>query len=174
MKQSLSLGAQGGWVHAEDQLDEMASAELLATTPYFAASTEVVVLFSQPWGWVQSARARVGRALGPHLDAYVEGQHDVSAQVGQWVMRGTLESDVSAPWYDDSGYTAGGELGVPWTSTLASAAGADFDIEGQELLGVRGSLGYRHPCGCFAAVAWSGHRIARPGVDAWLTVDLIP
>jgi hypothetical protein len=52
--------------------------------------------------------------------------------------------------------------------------GGDYDLEHSELLGVRGSLGYRHPCGCLATVAWAGQRLARDGIDAWFTLDLMP
>jgi hypothetical protein len=134
----------------------------------------VVSLLGDPVGWVHGGRVRLGPELGLQLTGYLEGQLGVDAADGRWLTDGELASDLVAPWYDASGYTAGGEARVPWTRYVASAVAADFDVEASELLGVRGSVGYRHPCGCFATVAWAGHRIARPGMDAWLTVDLMP
>lgn len=174
MKSGAQLTTQGGWVLLDERMRRVGQADLLVTSHYFAAHGQVVALFSDPVGWVHSARARLGPELGLQLGAYAEGQYGVAAADGHWLVDEELGNDLGAPWYDTSGYTAGGEVRVPWTRHLASAVATDFDVEQSELLGVRGSVGYRHPCGCFATVAWAGRRISRPGVDAWLTVDLMP
>jgi hypothetical protein len=174
LKSGVELDTRGGWVILDERAREVAQAELLASSYYFAAQGEVVAVLREPVGWVHSGRARLGPELGTRLGLYIEGQRSLAAEDGRWLLDGEVADDLGAPWYDTAGYTAGGEVRVPWTRFLASAVGTDFDVESSEWLGVRGSLGYRHPCGCFATVAWAGHRISRPGVDAWLSVDLMP
>jgi hypothetical protein len=78
------------------------------------------------------------------------------------------------PWLADAGWSLGGRLGVPWTRFLASTADADYDLTHRTLLGVRGGMTYRHPCGCLSATAWAGHRTARQGVDGFVTLSLSP
>lgn len=174
LKSGLKLDTRGGWVLQDERLREVAQAELLASTPYFAAQGEVVAVLRDPVAWVHSGRVRLGPELGMQLGLYIEGERSVAPEDGRWLLDNEASDDLGVPWYDTSGYTVGGEVRVPWTRYLASALASDFDVESSELLGVRGSVGYRHPCGCFATVAWAGRRIARPGVDAWLTMDLMP
>jgi hypothetical protein len=81
----------------------------------------------------------------------------------------------AAGWFSGSdGWSVGGRLGIPLLRGFRSVAEVDYDLAHSALLGIRGTLGYRHPCGCFALTAWGGHRAGRAGVDSWLAVDLAP
>jgi hypothetical protein len=105
---------------------------------------------------------------------YVEGQQDLDPRLSRAISGDLLSNEPLLAWYDTDGLSSGADVMLKWSQALSSAVGADMDVEESTLLGVRGSLAYRHPCGCLATVAWAGHRLARQGVDAWLTVDLIP
>jgi hypothetical protein len=120
-----------------------------------------------------ASRARSGREDGVNLSGYVEGRLGVAPTLARWLESDSIDA-TSVGWFDREGWTVGSALGMPWTSLLASTVGADYDATARRLLGVRGTLGYRHPCGCLAAEAWAGHRFGRRGVDAGLTVDLVP
>ena len=46
------------------------------------------------------------------------------------------------------------------------------DEAGTRLLEARGTLRYRHPCGCFRVFVRGGHVLGREGVDVLASVDL--
>jgi hypothetical protein len=68
----------------------------------------------------------------------------------------------------------GAELAIPWTREVRSVARVDADLAAGELLAGRGSVGYRHPCGCFALDLFGARRLGRPGVDVWAAIALAP
>jgi hypothetical protein len=114
--------------------------------------------------------------LGPESGVFVEGRAEgMSGEVP--LLARVLASGFDAPWapwLTGAGWTAGGRVGVPWTRAVSSDADADYDFTNHVLLGVRGGVTYRHPCGCLSATAWAGHRTARVGADGFLTVSLSP
>jgi hypothetical protein len=122
---------------------------------------------------VTTSRVRLGPRDGLHVSGYAEGRSEAEPLA----VRGVALDAWDAPrfgWLDAAGWTTGGELRVPWTRWLASSVAGDYDVTSETLLGVRGALAYRHPCDCLALVGWAGHRLGRDGVDASLTLDLLP
>lgn len=172
-RSAATLRARAGYVGPAQGPVPAVAGRLGARARWLALRSDVAWLPRTDRGVVEATRLRVGREDGLHVAGYVEGRWGVSP-----VLARLLVSDAfAAPrtgWFDESGFTTGGELGVPWTHWLASAVGGDYDLETRQLLAVRGSLAYRHPCGCLAVVAWAGHRVGRRGVDAWMSVDLAP
>jgi hypothetical protein len=118
------------------------------------------------------ATVRVGRE-----DAlFIEGRAQGTSGTVPLLAR-VLSAGLDAPWaawLGDAGWSLGGRVGVPLARFLASTAAADYDAENGVLLGVRGGLTYRHPCGCLTATAWAGHRTGRAGADGFVTVGLVP
>ncbi len=167
----LTLG--GGFVGPAEELAPALSARATARAEAAALRAESYWFPAERDAAVAAVRTRLGPADSVHLEGYLEGSHEVDPLTTRWLGRG-LGLAPRAAWFDVDGWTAGTSLAVPWTTWLSSRAGVDRDLSADEWLALHGSLGYRHPCGCLAAVAWAGHRVGRPGVDAWLTLDLIP
>jgi hypothetical protein len=167
----LTLG--GGIVGPADDLVPAVSARATARAQVVALRAESHWFPQDRDAAVAAVRTRLGPTDWVHLEGYLEGSHDVDPVTARWLNR-RPELSPRAAWFDADGWTAGTSLAVPWTAWLASMAGVDRDLSAAEWLALHGSLAYRHPCGCLAAVAWAGHRVGRPGVDAWLTLDLIP
>ena len=168
-RQAASVRAEAGAAGSPDAPEPVLAGAALADLDVFGLGGDVAWNDS---GVSSSGRARVGRIDGLHLALSADARQGEEPALAR-----LLADDIAPPlmgFFDREGVTTGGELGVPWTRWLASAVAADYDLTRDELLGVRGSLGYRHPCGCLAALAWAGHRLGRDGVDAWLTVDLLP
>ncbi len=70
--------------------------------------------------------------------------------------------------------TGGAEVSIPWAKVVRTGARADVDLDARALLAVKGLAEYRHPCGCFGLGVVVAHRMGREGVDAAVTVDLVP
>lgn len=172
-RSAVALGVRGGVSGSARSPDAVAAVKLIGRARWFAISSSTAWLPKKLRALATSSRARVGREDGLHLAGYVEGRLGVAPTLARWLDSRALDV-VSAGWFDRAGWTLGSALGVPWTSWMASTVSVDYDASARQLLGVRGTLGYRHPCGCLAAEAWAGHRFGRGGVDAGLTVDLLP
>lgn len=172
-RDALRLTLLGGEVGPTEDLTALGSGRLIADTTLFGASVEStwdVDTTRQP---TTLARLRLGRPDDVHVSGHVESRGDVEPVLARWLSA----DDFSEPplgWLSDSGVSAGGEIGVTWTRWLASSVGSEHDLSARKLLAVRGSIGYRHPCGCLAVLAWAGKRVGRGGADAWLSLDLMP
>jgi hypothetical protein len=173
-REGVSLNVRGAYAGRPDAPEPLASARLLADSDYVGASSEAAVsLEGRPErSIVTLSRARLGRQDGLNLGGYLEGR-----ELEEPLLVRFVDAPLDAPrvgWLDRSGWTVGGELQIPWVAWLATAVAVDWDVTENKMLGLRGALAYRHRCGCLAALAWAGHRLGREGVDARLTVDLIP
>ena len=168
-----SMAATGGIVGTFDDVQAAVGARARARTGWLGLGGDAVWLPERRETAVAMARLRVGPQDGLSLQSYLEGRHLLEPESARWL---TSDSFVAprTGWLDRPGWTSGAALAVPWTRWLASSAAADYDVQNDELLGVRGATAYRHPCGCLSAAAWVGHRIGRPGLDAFVTVDLLP
>lgn len=173
-RSSLSLEGRAGWVRSDAEVASLVMSRALAASELFGASLHGVTDIDAIGHWEATARTRFGPESSHHLSLYVEGQQDLQARVSRAISGDVFTNEPPFAWYDADGLSSGAELMLKWSRALSTAVGADLDVKESTLLGVRGSLAYRHPCGCLATVAWAGHRLARGGVDAWLTVDLIP
>lgn len=172
-RRAATLELRGGTVGTPDRLASAASTRLVGRSDTFAFSVDGgLVDLSHPSLSVLST-ARVGRLDSWHVGARAQGRRGRAAARARLLDRGGWQV-VRAPWLARDGWTWGAFAGASWSDWLATALDADFDQSRKELLGVRGSIAYRHPCGCVALTAWAGHRLGRRGADTWLTVDLFP
>ena len=172
-RSGMSLEGRGGWVGTPSRVEPAVSTRVTASARLLAARGELGWLPESERAFVAIARARLGRQDDVHIGTSIEGRSEATPVEVRLLEEGGWETTQS-PWFDRRGWTAGGEIGVPWTRWLATAARADYDIVAEVLLALRGAIGYRHPCGCLALVAWAGRRIGRESFDAWLTIDLVP
>jgi hypothetical protein len=122
---------------------------------------------------VTTSRLRLGPRESLHVAGYAEGRTDAEPILARWVGSDRWAAP-RVGYYDDDGWSVGGEVLVPWTRWLASSFSTDYDLTRASLLGMRGSVAYRHPCGCLAVVGWAGHRLGRDAVDASVSLDLMP
>ncbi len=141
--------------------DELVAARLDAGVVPDAAS---LVLIS---------RVRLGRADGLHLAAHAEGSLGGEPLLSRFVDSDRWDAPLLG-WFDRPGWSGGGGVVVPWTEWLASTAATEWDLSAGRWLSIRGGTGYRHPCGCLGVVAWAGQRLGRDGVDAWVSLNLLP
>ena len=171
---AVQIEARAGLAGTGSEVQQLAAAEMLGQSHYFAAAVDAVTHTDVTDRWALSSRVRIGPEFGHHVSIYAEGQRDIEMRLARLMSGDVLTQEPWLEWYDRAGLSSGAEVMVRVGPSLSGAVGADVDVDREALLGMRGSLAYRHPCGCLAAVAWAGHRIGRRGVDAWLTVDLIP
>jgi hypothetical protein len=171
-RRALRAELEGGAAGPTERIMPAVSARAVADAAYGALGSGAEWTPDAERGIATSSRLRIGRVDALHLTASAEGRSGEQPTVAD-LFAGDFDAR-RAGRYDRTGWSLGGELGVPFASWLASALAADYDLSNEQLLGVRGTLGYRHPCGCLAALAWAGHRLGRDGLDAWLTVDLLP
>jgi hypothetical protein len=141
--------------------------------PWLATRGVGLVRLDGSNGQLTIAELRVGAEKGPFLGATATGESGNVPVLGRLTLGGW-----DAPWVPwlvaPDTWSLGGRVGVAWTRWVSSLADVDYDAGSGSLLGVRGTLGFRHPCRCFALDAWGGYRAGRKGPDVWLTVALAP
>ncbi len=134
-------------------------------------------------GWIVAGRTRweySREGFGAELRGAARDQLSVLAG---WALLGaelaprlTTATGLSAP-----GTTVGAGTAFPvgWGIRLGgdvdvygSSAGVLFDRGGAQLLDVRGTVRYRHPCGCFRLAVRGGHVIGRQGIDVFASFEL--
>lgn len=172
-RQAGSLTLQAGTLGQSATLRPAAASRAVVDSDWLGLSAEAAALVRQRPNGVSLLRARIGSQAAPHVSGYLEGRNAPAPAL----LRALLEDYWDAPrtgWFDRPGWSAGGRLHVPWSSWLATSVGTDFDVSREALLGMRGGLAYRHPCGCLAALGSAGKRLGRGGVDVAFTLDLMP
>jgi hypothetical protein len=171
---ALSASFEAGYAgDGASQRKPLAAWRVTGQGPSFAVRGEGVFTWSLPRaGNVVLATVRAGR----ESSLFVEGRAQGTTGTVPLLAR-VLSAGFDAPWVAwlaDTGWSLGARVGAPVTRFLASTAAADYDATNRVLLGVRGGLTYRHPCGCLTATAWAGHRTGRAGADGFVTVGLVP
>jgi len=172
-RSAAELTLRGGAVGEPDSIEPMLAAKLIADAPVVAARVEGAWQPERSQQLYLGSRVRVGRSDALHLSAHAEGRME-QEPLGA---RALLADDWAAPrigWLDREGFSAGGELAIPWTREIATGVAAEADLRDERLLAVGGGVGYRHACGCLATRAWVGQRVGRDGFDAVVTLDLLP
>jgi hypothetical protein len=172
-RSAASVEARGGYAGEPRSPSPVLALEASGDSELWALRGEAAWLPDTERALAVAARSRLGRVDGYKLVGYAEGRRELEPQLARW-FQGYGWRGARHGWFDRAGWTVGGELGMPWTDILATAVGADYDATARELLAVRGTLGYRHRCGCLAVLTWVGHRIGREGIDVWATLDLLP
>jgi hypothetical protein len=147
-----------------------------AQAGFFALRSDGLVALDAARRVVSSSLVRLGAEDGLRVTGRATGRSGELPLAARLVQGdGTTTWDAPwVPWLEVPGWSIGGGVSVPWARLLATAADVDYDATSGTLLGVRGSVGYRHPCRCLALTGWGSHRIGRPGADVWITLDLMP
>ncbi len=78
-----------------------------------------------------------------------------------------------APPLAAAGTSVGGRAVLPIARRVSAMGGADGDLSTPALLGAFGGLELRDSCQCFVVRAFGSGRVGRPGVDMWLTLDVL-
>jgi hypothetical protein len=142
----------------------------------FSFRQESVVVSSESLAAMHVFNARLGASNGVFVSARAAEGIGVIPVLTRFAVAG-VGAAWDAPWvgwFEGAGSAIGGSVGIPWARFLKSTADADYDVANKNLLGVRGSLGYLHPCGCLKVTLWGAERLGRRGFDSYLSVDLAP
>ncbi|HEY4103157.1 MAG TPA: hypothetical protein VGM44_04670, partial [Polyangiaceae bacterium] len=150
----------------------VSTAKAIADARFIGLAQSFALLGSAPQ-MISLSRLRVGAADGLHLLLHADGAKSGSPAEARVLFDATW-FDPAQPYLDRDGWSAGSELSVPWTRSLTTTGALDYDLTARSLLAAWGGFGYRHPCGCLAVSSFVGHRVGRPGIDAWLGFDLAP
>jgi hypothetical protein len=133
------------------------------------------------YGYALLARARAGPEGGVMVRAEVSAQGGAGASEGASApVARALAGGAGGPYAGElaflamDGWTGGAGLTIPWSPWLRTSGRAVGDLTGARLLAAGGVLEITHPCGCFALAAAGGYRFGREGIDATLTIDLMP
>jgi hypothetical protein len=121
-------------------------------------------------------RVRVGDLAGPWMRVDAAGQTGAGAGRARaiaWGAWAALPGDDLA-YLAAAGWTGGAELSIPWGFGIRTGVRADVDLDAKTLLAIRGTAGYRHPCGCFGLGLLAAHRVGRDGVDVAVSLDVAP
>jgi hypothetical protein len=121
-------------------------------------------------------RVRVGDLAGPWMRVDAAGQTGAGAGRARaiaWGAWAALPGDDLA-YLAAAGWTGGAELSIPWGFGIRTGVRADMDLDAKTLLAIRGTAGYRHPCGCFGLGVLAAHRVGRDGVDVAVSLDVAP
>jgi hypothetical protein len=171
-RSGLTADVRGGAI-GQSSLSGIFAASLSGSAAVYALSADAAIEPEHGRSHHAGVHARLGREDELHLITHVEGQGEQAPLGARFVGAESWDAPRTA-WLDSAGWSAAGRLGIPWTRELATAIGADADVTRERLLAIRGVLGYRHRCGCLAAVAALGHRVGREGLDAEIRLDLMP
>lgn len=129
-----------------------------------------------PLGWVGLARAHWDHSRdGLGLELRTSARDAVPVLTGLAVLGAELGPRLGqTTWLGASGVTAGMGLALPrfWGLRLGAEIDGFRDENGTRLLEARGTLRYRHPCGCFRLFVRGGHVLGREGVDVLASADL--
>jgi hypothetical protein len=172
-RSAVELSARAGWVGPATAPERMAALGLSGDAEWAALRVDAAASADHHDAAVARARIRLGRRDGLHTLLHAEGRRDAEPLLARTLFSSSWDQP-AAGFLDARGLSAGGELMVPWTRWLATSVGADVDVTDSRWLAVRGALGYRHPCGCLAALGSAGRRVGRGGFDAELVLDLMP
>lgn len=122
-------------------------------------------------GRVLVGRARVGALEEKYLVLEVAGREGIEPLGARLLASPSLRTP-SGGWLAFPGWSSSLDAGTRLLRVVQLEAGADADLTARELLGIRGSAGYEHPCGCLAANLSGQSRLGREGVDVWASLRL--
>jgi hypothetical protein len=140
---------------------------------YFGLGAEGGARLRGEHGWVAVGRTRLGEQDGWHLQVKAAGRKGVEPLLARALAAPSAE-EPSGGWLSDEGWTGAAEIAGELTRAVSAKVSADEDLTARTLLGVRGSIGYAHPCRCVSVDGFAGKRLGREGVDVWISIDLAP
>jgi hypothetical protein len=143
------------------------------STRYLGWASEGAARLSAPTGQVVIARARIGEQDGWHLGLKAAGRNGIDPVVARALAEASA-TEPSGGWLSAEGWSAGADVRAKLGSAVAATVAVDGDLTSNTLLAVHTSVGYAHPCRCISVNAFAGKRLARGGVDVWVSIDLAP
>jgi hypothetical protein len=167
------LDVSAGWVGDDERARPVLRGGGAVDTGVLGIAVEGASVYNdglRPFGYALTARARIGPRDGLHLGGSVAGREGIDPVLARALTDAPLEP--SGGFLAAEGWTAGGRIAIPWGRVVVTRGGADVDLTGEKLLAAVGALELRDPCGCLVVRLNGSHRLAREGVDVWLTVDL--
>ena len=136
------------------------------------ASEAALVRRDGTFGFSDVAFLRIGAEDSSHVRfarAY-RSRVDTLDATALWIDEGWGQG----AWLDRDGSSLVPGATVDLTSGFRLVGDTWLAWPGDAYLGARGGIEYHHPCGCLEASLRTAHRIDRPGLDVWLSIDLAP
>jgi hypothetical protein len=143
------------------------------TTRDWAWSGEGAARLFDARGQIAVGRLRLGEADGLHVRVRTAGRTGIEPIAARALAPANAD-EPSGGWLSAEGWSVGGELGAKLGGAITTMIGADEDATSKTLLDARASVGYAHPCRCISVYAFAQERLARGGVDVWVSIDLAP
>lgn len=166
------LRVSGGWIGHPNEPNPALAGAMVSSGEDVSASLSLAALPDRR-AVLTSSRASFRLPESVLLSASIEGRRGEAAASARWMDQDVWDAPW-ADWYSVPGWSAGTRVVVPWTHWLASSVWLDYDVSAERWLGQGSNLAYRHPCGCLAVVGDVHRRLGRQGIDASLSLDLVP
>jgi len=143
------------------------------TSRFVGWGAEAATHLKGPRARVLIGKARLGEQDGWHLVARAAGRVGIEPLDAR-VLGATRAEEPSGGWLAAEGWSAGAEVAAKFSRSVGATVSAEEDLTHKTLLGVRGSIGYAHPCRCISVDGFVARRLGRDGVDVWISIDLAP
>ncbi len=118
--------------------------------------------------------AGLGSRESTHVELGLAGAGASTPPMLARLLGSARAEEPSGGWLATKGWTGRAACGARLFETIEVGAAVDGDIDARELLGIRGTAAYVHPCRCLRVEGFAAQRLGRSGVDLWLSVDLAP
>lgn len=181
-RQGLELLVAGGAAGTEalGAIRPMARARGAAELGSAAASVDYAAVIGQSAasgvtlgpGDMTVARARVGTAAGLHIGALAIGRRREDPVTARLLTDAATEPGAS--FLAAEGWSGGLRAQVPLARGVVLRGRADGDLGEGILTAAGGGLELRDGCGCLVLRGNASHRLGRPGLDVWISLDLTP
>lgn len=177
-RSALSLELTAGALSLRDRPTAGAQGRLAARARWAAVSAQAGWLAEDASGRVDAAFAEARGRLGPEDGVRVQARvgYGSTADATAAARLADGGADTPAPLLAAPGTSVGGRGVVPVArrvSVSGGAEGAALVTSAPTLLGAYGALELRDACECLLIRAVGSGRLGRPGVDVWLTLEVL-
>lgn len=171
-----SLELTGGGLSVRERLLPGAQARLTVRASWAALSAQGGWLAEdaagQPGAVFAEAHGRVGAEDGVRVHARVAHGSTSDASAATRLSDGG--ADTPAPLLTRAGTSVGGRGVLPVARRVSLSGGAEGSVAPTPtLLGAYGAVELRDACECLLVRAVGSGRLGRPGVDVWLTLEVL-
>ncbi|MBL0193953.1 MAG: hypothetical protein IPQ09_06955 [Myxococcales bacterium] len=177
-RSALSLELTAGALTARDRPTAGAQGRLAARSRWAAASAQGGWLAGDATGLPSAAFAEARARVGPEDGVRVQGRVVYGSTVDATGAARLADggADTPGPWLTSAGTSVGGRGTVPVARRVSVSGGADGAVltsRSPTLLGAFGALELRDACQCLLVRAVGSGRLGRPGVDVWLSLEVL-
>jgi hypothetical protein len=165
-------GGLGRWRALRD-VAPLVHGELELEQWWGAVSSEGAATGRSPVGVAGLVQARVGDPAHLHLSAALAARSGADCAPA---LVSSLQpwSSPGLGWLREPGTSVAGGAFVPLGLGLHLEGDSAWDLTSGSFVAADATLGYVHPCRCLRLAGSVARRLGRPGLDAFLSLDLLP